>query len=113
VSWIEKLHRAKAELAGRNADPFRAKVEAAVRGMQAISTRSLLDLIGLPKTTGSGRRIAPTMRKLGFVPIRSRRLEPGGWRDTVTRGWARPVRESRCRTNFEKLKGLEAATLTS
>jgi hypothetical protein len=33
------------------------------------------------------------MRSLGFVPIKSRRLEPGGYRDTVTRGWTRPVRE--------------------
>jgi hypothetical protein len=32
------------------------------------------------------------MRQLGFVPLKSRRLEPGGYRDTVTRGWTRPVR---------------------
>ena len=69
-------------------------------GMDAISTFALLDLLGLPKTTGNGRRIAQTMRSLGFVPIKSRRLEPGGYRDTVTRGWARPVRESRCRTSL-------------
>ena len=93
MSLIEKLHRKKAERAARHADPFRAKVEAAVRGMEAISTHALLDLLWLPKTTGNGRRIAATMRSLGFVPIKSRRLEPGGYRDTVTRGWARPVRE--------------------
>ena len=63
-----------------------------VRGMEAISTFALLDLLGLPKTTANGRRIAQTMRSLGFVPIKSRRLMPGGYRDTVTRGWARPVR---------------------
>lgn len=93
MSWIEKLHRAKAELAERNVDPFRAGAEAVVRGMQAVSTHALLDLLGLPKTTGNGRRIAPTMRSLGFIPIKSRRLMPGGYRDTVTRGWARPIRE--------------------
>jgi len=38
------------------------------------------------------------MRSLGFIPIKSRRLMPGGFRDTVTRGWARPVRES-CQAN--------------
>ncbi len=93
LTLIGEFHRAKAKLrAGRDADPFRAKVEAAVRGMEAISTHALLDLLWLPKTTGNGRRIAATMRSLGFVPIKSRRLEPGGWRDTVTRGWARPVR---------------------
>ncbi len=93
VYWLEKLHRAQAELAERNADPFRGKVEAAVRGMEAVSTVALLDLLGLPKTTGNARRISPTMRSLGFIPIKSRRLMPGGYRDTVTRGWARPVRE--------------------
>ena len=93
MSWIEELHNAQAELAQRDADPLREKAEAAVRGMEGVSTFALLDLLGLPKTTGNGRRIASTMRSLGFVPIKSRRLMPGGYRDTVTRGWARPVRE--------------------
>jgi hypothetical protein len=92
--WVEKLRRAEAEAAERAADPLREKVKTLVRGMEAISTHSLLDLIGLPQTTANGRRIARTMRSLGFVPIKSRRLMPGGWADTVTRGWARPVRES-------------------
>ena len=93
--WVEKLRRVEAEAAKRDADPFREKAEAVVRGMEAISTVALLDLLGLPKTTGNGRRIARTMRSLGFIPIKSRRLMPGGWRDTVTRGWARPMRELR------------------
>src|SRR5271156_51691 len=93
MSWIETLHRAQAELSKRDADPLREKVEAVVRGMEAVSTHALFDLLGLPKTTGNGRRIAPTMRALGFVPIKSRRLMPGGYRDTVTRGWARPFRQ--------------------
>ena len=66
-SWVEKLHRAEAQQAERDADPFREKAEAIVRGMQAISTFALLDLLGLPKTTGNGRRIAQTMRSLGFI----------------------------------------------
>ena len=92
MAWIDKLHHARAELVDREADPLRQKVQAAVRGMEAISTAALLDLLGLPNTTGNGRRIASTMRTLGFIPIKSRRLEPGGYRDTVTRGWARPFR---------------------
>lgn len=92
MSFLERLHQAKAKLAERDADPLRANVEATVRGMEAVSTVALLDLIGLPKTTGNGRRIARTMRSLGFIPIKTRRLMPGGYRDTVTRGWARPVR---------------------
>lgn len=99
-SYVEKLHRARAEAAKRDVDPLREKLESMTRGMEAVSTFALLDLIGLPKTTSNGRRIAPTMRALGFVPIKSRLLEPGGWRDTVTRGWARPVRGSLCRTSF-------------
>jgi hypothetical protein len=95
MAWIEKLRHAQAELVERDTDPLRGKVEAAVRGMEAVSTVALLDLLGLPKTTGNGRRIAPIMRTLGFVPIKSRRLMPGGWSDTVTRGWTRPIRELR------------------
>ena len=95
MNFLEKLHQAKAKLVEREADPLRANVEVTVRGMNAISTVALLDLIGLPTTTGNGRRIAHTMRSLGFIPIKSRRLMPGGFRDTVTRGWARPVRELR------------------
>ena len=93
VSLLEKFHQAKAELTRRETDPLRDKVETNVRGMEAISTFALLDLLSLPKTTGNGRRLAHTMRSLGFVPIKSRRLMPGGYRDNVTRGWARPVRE--------------------
>lgn len=102
-SFIETLRRAQAEAAQHDADPFRKRVEEIVRGMDAISTFALLDLLGLPKTTGNGRRIAQTMRSLGlFIPIKSRRLMPGGYRDTVTRGWTRPVRESRSRTSFKQ-----------
>jgi hypothetical protein len=94
LSFTARLEQAKAELAQSESDPLRGKVEATVRGMEAISTAAVLDLIGLPKTTSNGRRIAHSMRSLGFVPIKSRRFMPGGYRDTVTRGWARPVRES-------------------
>jgi hypothetical protein len=92
VSFVEKITRAKAELDAHAVDPLLASVEAIVRGQEAIGTAPLLDLLGLPKTTGNGRRLAQTMRALGFVPVKSRRLLPGGWTDTVTRGWSRPVR---------------------
>ena len=97
MSWLEKLHRAKIEIAQRNADPFREKVEVAVRSKEAISSAALLDLLGVPKTTGNARRVGKTMRSLGFIPIKSRRLLPGGFRDTVARGWARPIRETNAR----------------
>jgi len=92
MSWIEELARAREELAQRNADPFRQRVAAAVHGKEAISTAALLDLLEVPKTTGNARRVGETMRSMGFIPIKSRRLMPGGFRDTVARGWARPVR---------------------
>ena len=92
-SFEETLREARAKLAARDADPLLEKVKSLVRGMQAISTNSLLTLIGLPNTTSNARRIAKTMRSLGgFVPIKSRLLEPGGWKNTITRGWARPIR---------------------
>ena len=78
-SFLERLEAARAKRAERHADPLRQKVEAIVRCTgDFIISAAILDLLGLPKTTGNGRRIAPTMRKLGFIPIKSRRLEPGG-----------------------------------
>jgi hypothetical protein len=93
MSFLGELYQAKAELAERSADPFRRKIEAAVGGKEGISTASLLDLLNLPKTTSNARRVGKTMRALDFVPIKSRRLMPGGFRNTVARGWARPIRE--------------------
>jgi len=95
MSWYGKLHQAKIEFAVCEADPFRQTVETAVRGKEAISTAALLDLLELPKTTGNARRVSKSMRSMGFIPIKSRRLMPGGFRDTVSRGWARPIRKSR------------------
>jgi len=95
MSWLGRLHQARVELGERTADPWREKLEGAVRGHSAISTAALLDSLRVPATTGTARRVAQNMRSLGFIPIKSRRLMPGGFRDTVTRGWARPLREKR------------------
>jgi hypothetical protein len=94
-SWTARIQEATEELARHEADPLLEKVASLSHGMNEISTHALLDLIGLPNTTGNARLIGKTMKSLGFVPIKSRRLIPGGYRDTVTRGWARPVRETR------------------
>lgn len=95
LSWTEQIRQAGEKLTRHERDPLVEKVTVAVRGMEAISTAALLDLIGLPNTTSNARRISKTMRPLGFVPIKSRRFMPGGWCDTVTRGWARPIRAPR------------------
>src|ERR1035437_4510643 len=94
MSWFEKIARARAELAERSTDPWEKRVEGAVRGQNAISTAALLDLLRVPATTGTARRLAKIMRGLNFIAIKSRRLMPGCFRDTVTRGWARPIREA-------------------
>ena len=94
MSLLSKLHEARLELDADREDPWRKKVEAAVREKDAISTAALLDLLRAQATTGTARRLATIMRELNFVPIKSRRLMPGGRTgNTVTRGWARPVRE--------------------
>jgi hypothetical protein len=96
MSFLGKLAQARAELDARPEDPWRKKVEAGVRGKDAISTAALLDLLRVPATTATARRVAAIMRSLQFVAIKSRRLMPGGRSgNTVTRGWARPIRESR------------------
>src|SRR5271169_5489219 len=96
MSIISKLREARAELEAHHEDPWHGKVETAVRDKDAISTAALLDLLRVPATTGTARRLAAIMRSLQFIPIKSRRLMPGGRAgNTVTRGWARPLREQR------------------
>jgi hypothetical protein len=92
VSFLEKFRQARAELAQRGTDPLGETVAAAVRGFDHISTTALLTSIGMRPTTANARRIAPKMRSIGFIPIKSRRFEPGGFFGTVSRGWARPFR---------------------
>jgi hypothetical protein len=113
--WTEKLHQAQATLAQRDADPLRQPVEKIVGSVgDYVSTAALLQLLHVPNTTGNCRRIAVTMRSLGFIPIKSRRLMPGGYRDTVTRGWARPVRQTGCRNGPKHIVTVERShSLTS
>ena len=88
MSVLGKLARARAELDAHHDDPWHNKVEEAVRDKDAISTAALLDLLRVPATTGTARRLAAIMRCLHFIPIKSRRLMPGGRAgNTVTRGW--------------------------
>src|SRR6516165_10869689 len=93
ISLLGKFAEARAQLEAQHEDPFLEKVKAAVRDADAISTAALLDLLRVPATTATARRLAAVMRSLNFIPIKSRRLMPGGRAgNTVTRGWARPVR---------------------
>jgi hypothetical protein len=95
ASLIERLHRATAEMVADQQDPWRCVLERALpANVACTSTVALLDLLGFPPTTGNARRLARTMRSMGWVGLKSRRLAPGGWRSTECRGWARPFREN-------------------
>ena len=93
LSFTAQIERECAKQEQRDADPLLERVAAAVAGFDALSTVAILTSIGLRPSTGNGRRISKTMRALGYIPIKSRRLVPGGWNDTLCRGWARPNRK--------------------
>jgi hypothetical protein len=98
MSFRAKLQQAKVQLAQadaeRDADPLLPLVRAAVTPFDALSTTAILTMVGLRPTTGNARKVARSMRTLGYVGIKSRRLPPGGWSDTLCRGWAKsPCRE--------------------
>jgi hypothetical protein len=93
VSLIERLHRATAAISDGEGDPWRRALEHALpANLVCTSTVALLGLLDFPVTTGNARRLARTMRSMGWVGIKSKRLAPGGWRTTECRGWARPLR---------------------
>jgi len=94
MSWMERLARAEAELRERRSDPWKRALDRDLpANVTSISTAALLDLLDVPQTTGNARRLAQTMRSMGWVGLKSRRLVPGGFRDTTIRGWARPFRQ--------------------
>jgi len=100
---MERLAQAQAELDERGLDPWKRALERDLpANVNSISTVALLDLLDVPPTTGNARKLAQTMRSMGWVGLKSRRLEPGGFRDTTIRGWARPVRESGHRTSLKQ-----------
>jgi hypothetical protein len=93
MSFVEKMQEAAKRFDTPPQDPWLKPIsDAALKGIEAMSTVALLDIVHAAHTTKNARRLAAIMRELGFVPIQSRRLMPGGYRDTVTRGWARPIR---------------------
>ena len=94
MSLIARLHRANAEMFADQEDPWRRVLERALpASVMSTSTVALLALLDFPATSANARRLARTMRSMGWVGIKSRKLAPGGWRGTECRGWSRPVRE--------------------
>jgi hypothetical protein len=95
MSLMERLHRAKAEMLDDQADPWKRVLERALpASVTCMSTVHILTLLNLPVTVDNARRLARSMTALGWVPLKSRKLAPGGWRGTECRGWARPLRET-------------------
>jgi hypothetical protein len=102
TSWVGRMYEACAQQAEQGSDPWKRVLERVLPpSVMSISTVALLDLVDVPHTTGNARRLAETMRALGWVGLKSRRLMPGGFRDTTIRGWARPAREPRHRPTLK------------
>jgi hypothetical protein len=94
MAFLSELREAARRASTPQQDPWEGRLATALEGVQAMSSAALLDLVDANATSANARRLAAVMRRLKFVQIKSRRLLPGGFRDTVTRGWARPVRGS-------------------
>jgi hypothetical protein len=102
MSWLGKLHEAQANMAARNADPWRMRLERmrgriGDDGIERISTQTLFDhLEVLQRSRGAGacRRLAQVRRELGWTPVRVRDLTRGGYQEQV-RGYCR---DARCRS---------------
>lgn len=99
MSFMSLMQEAKErmEATAEHDDPWHAVLEPKLRNVETISTHALMDMLRVNATTAKSRRVAAVMRDLGYIPIRSRRLMPGGFRDTCTRGWSRPVRATSAR----------------
>jgi len=103
MALLSKLHELRAQLDVQGEDPWYARLDNALHGVEAISTAALLDFLRTRATTASARRLAAVMRSLNFIPIKSRRLMPGGRAgNTVVRGWSRPVRSMKSSNDVQR-----------
>jgi hypothetical protein len=107
MSFISRMREAARQLEASHRDPWQPRLKRALEGVEAMSTVALLDLVRAEPTSSNARRLAAIMRALGFIPIKTRRFMPGGFRDTVTRGWARPVRGAAPLLPSEQSSGLK------
>ncbi len=99
VSWITRMREAQAEMAARNADPWRLRLER-LRGkvgddnVERISTQAIFDVLEVPRRNrgaGACKRLARLMRELGWSPIKARGLNQRGLLEQI-RGYARDPR---------------------
>ena len=101
VSWITRMREAQAEMAARNADPWRLRLEQlrgkdSGDGIERISTQAVFDILEVPQRNrgaGACRRLAKLVRELKWVPIKARGLNQRGLLEQI-RGYARDPRGS-------------------
>jgi len=101
VSWLTRMREAQAEMAARNADPWRLRLER-LRGkigddnVERIGTQAIFDVLEVPQRNrgaGACKRLARLMRELGWSPIKARGLNQKGLLEQI-RGYARDPRGS-------------------
>ena len=95
------MREAQAEMAARNADPWRLRLEQlrgkdSGDGIERISTQAVFDILEVPQRNrgaGACRRLAKLVRELKWVPIKARGLNQRGLLEQI-RGYARDPRGS-------------------
>jgi hypothetical protein len=101
VSWLTRMREAQAEMAARNADPWRLRLER-LRGkvgddnVERIGTQAIFDVLEVPQRNrgaGACKRLARLMRELEWSPIKARGLNQKGFLEQI-RGYARDTRGS-------------------
>jgi hypothetical protein len=96
VTFVEQLHRARQEAVRLPSDPWRLRLERVrgrhcADGVERITTQALFDLLEVPssaRASGASRRLAATMRDLGWTAAKTRGLNQAGYKEHV-RGYAR------------------------
>ena len=96
MSFLDKLHDARAKIAARNSDPWRLPLERlhgkiGDDGFERITTQLLFDILEVPQRcrgAGACRRLAKLMADLGWTAVRVRGLTRGGYLEQV-RGYCR------------------------
>jgi hypothetical protein len=99
MSWQGRLEEARAEMAARDADPWRLPLER-LKGkigddrIERTTTQTVFDILEVPQHSrgaGACRRLAKLMSELGWTAVRVRDLTRGGYREQV-RGYCRDAR---------------------
>ena len=99
MSWLDKLEKAKVEIAARNVDPWRLPLER-VRGkidydgIERVTKQMLLDVLEVPqrkRRAGTYKHLSKLMVVLGWTPVRVRARTRGDYLEQV-RGYCRDTR---------------------